>query len=764
MATADSPHNGAVVVSPSLAVAVPSPRGRYAEDDEGSQDGEEISPRESEAESLDQALIQDKADHYKSLLTKQEVVLREIQRKTADYSEVETHEVVQGNAWCESSATSAVEGMLVQRELRRARVGERRRSCDEDMLEKVTKQNSDQQDQRMRRQRQKKEQKEEMARRFFAVHSRAKEFQKARREIEQERKRYAEAWYARLAAGERHDRRALTPGQTPSAQKSLGMLRSIPGDMSLSASLPCLTTSGEGARGGTSPRLPAEAPLPSAPDEDVCESVLKSRAFYASTMERWEGVVAQNDKRCAAYWQKISGDGKARKARSAPLGGSKRPHNGSKSPSTDVDNSTPAGSLRQPSRRGCAGARLRGRLSPELALEAAQDEASADLHAPAGQHRASDETLVSSSPAQGRGAMASKTATGSRPSSESSRWETRQQQCARHWEERQEHALLKWRSKSEAIVQARRRVDDETRRRAAKAAACNRRWQERSGSCRQAVAESSDALMGLGAEGSMMSMSMSGSALGRCATADSQRMPQKGGGLPGMRWAKPQPDPHAMRVREVSMRLQEEHRERIIEKNDKNMARAAETQAAMAENFKTNMNTRARFAEQQAVAKQRIAESDQAVREKALESLQVKNERIQGWHNKQTMNFLERHRLLRSSRGAKGNEISLAMLKDIPVPAGHCWEVEGSWADEAAFLSEPASNGSWRRASGVRVSLGPEGPDGEPRVRVSEGRIDARLDSQDAVLKEIERRSTKWLKELQRPPGTPQAKGLAPAA
>ncbi|CAK0823593.1 unnamed protein product, partial [Prorocentrum cordatum] len=28
---------------------------------------------------------------------------------------------------------------------------------------------------------------------------------------------------------------------------------------------------------------------------------------------RWEGVVAQNDKRCAAYWRKISGDGKARK-------------------------------------------------------------------------------------------------------------------------------------------------------------------------------------------------------------------------------------------------------------------------------------------------------------------------------------------------------------------------------------------------------------------------------------------------------------------
>lgn len=753
MATADSPHNGTMMVSPPL--AVPSPRGRHAEEDEGSQDNEEIRSHESEAESLDQAVIQDRADHYKSLLTKQEVVLREIQRKTVDYSELNVHDVLQGSAWCETSAASAVEGMLAQRELRKARVGERRRSCDEEMLEKFTKQSSTHQDQKVRRQRQKKEQKEEMARRFFAVHSRAKEFQKARREIEQERKRYAEAWYTRQAAGE-HDRRALTPGQTPSTQKSGGVLRSITGD--LSASLPCLT-SVEGGRGGMSPRSPAEAVLPSAADDDVCESVMKSRAFYASTMERWEGVVAQNDKRCAAYWQKISGDGKARKDRQK-RGDSKRPP-GSKSPSPDMDSISPAGSSRQPSRRGVARpwSRQRGRPALEPAPDAAREEASGDLCAPMGRHWDSLET-TNFSPAQGRSELGpvsrATTGQGSRPSSESSIWKARQQQCAKHWEERQEHALLRWRSKSEAIVQARRRVDDETGRRAAKAALRNSRWQERSDNSRQAVAEAS-ALLGPSTEGST---SMSSTALPRCATADSQRMPQRGGGLPGMRRAKPQPDPHAMRVREVSLRLQEEHRERLIEKTEKSMARAAETQAAMAENFKAKQPFLVGD-----LAKQRVAELDQAVRDRALESLQAKNERFQGWHTKQNMNFLERHRLLRSSRGARGNEISLAMLKEIPVPTGQSLEAEGPWADEAAFLSEPAANGSWRRASGVRVSLGPEGPDGEPRVRVSEGRIDARVDSEDAVLKEIERRSTKWLKELQRPPGTPQGRDrLAPTA
>jgi len=401
-------------------------------------------------------------------------------------------------------------------------------------------------------------------------------------------------------------------------------------------------------------------------------------------------------------------------------------------------------------------------VAPEPAPDAALDEAGIDFCDDlAGQHQAFLETL--GSPAQGRGGTASSTRPrpGSRPSSESSRWDTRQQQCARHWEERQEHALLKWRSKSEAMAQARKRVEDETRRRAAKAALSNSRWQERSGSCRQAVVEASEALMACSTVGS--TMSMSSSAFGRCATADSQGM-QRSGGLPGMRWAKPQPDPHATRVIEASRRLQEERRERILEKNARAMARAAETQVAMAQSLQANAGSRARVAEQQVIARQRIAEYDQAVRSKALESLEVKNERIQGFQRKQTMNFLERNRLLRGSRGARGHEISLAMLKDIPVPEGQSCEVDAACADEAGFLSEPVSSGSWRRASGVRVSLGPEGPDGEPRLRVSEGRIDARIDSEDAVLREIEARSRKWLQELQRPPGTPQGPALAAAA
>lgn len=679
------------------------------------EDGSEAS---SFAEDVDlDDLVQDegqadgsgRVERCKNLVSRQEVVLKAIQEKALEGEEGSACQQDNPEGFPtirRNNSTSILEDMVVLQAEKQAGFEARK----QDIFKEVAASNKAKmfflKDAEVRRTKQKKAQQEEQQRKFFAAQSKTKECLKSRREMELERTRAVEAWYARRDAGR--------AGQRPFAPPSVwGRSAEAPGPMPhLFASMPALHS------GGGSPRSRANSPQgpPSAREggdgPDVYESALRSRAFYTSTMERWERVVAQNDRRCAAYWQKFSGERKSsqeakRRTVVAVVAGKRFAGNGGVGSSPESDTSAVGSRKTNRNREERASAGRGGdaealdiTMLPSTRLDLSESEFPPESFPPS-------PSRMTSSP------------------SRSSQWEARHSRCLLSKLETQRQVLLKWDCKREALDEARRRLDRENERRAEKAAQHNQQWREKSAAVRRAMEyhSSSDFSRTLPMQDSMWSTSSSH----RATTADAD----------AIRWQRNSDHIQTNLLR--AKKLQEEFRERAQNKLDAKMNKAEQVQDMIAESRRAATYT-ILHEERAAACSLRISESDKELRQRAQRSVDARNERLRGLHEKAGMSFLQKQRAVRQSNPHRVDRLGLEQLQDVSswlvVDPGALPHQEHEWSLPMLQPLALPKKASFASSEGAASQAGDQ-----------------------AFLLEIEGRLEQWTKELDAPRNALRSRG-----
>lgn len=558
--------------------------------------------------------------------------------------------------------------------------------------------------------------------------------EEGRRKLQQ-RQTESEAAEARLAERQReiaeeHRRRAFAAQQRRSEQQKVFRETLREQDRICDE---YYKNASRGTRSG-SPTARSSSPRQEKPEAqaDIHRQMLKSHDIYSETVERWRQQVAENDRRAEAFRRRMLKARTGSRMKEDKHAGTKKDE-GRKSlrkgahPVIAI-----AEKAHGDSRRGSAHSSQPSHESGAVACEEkvrGAGDATASSLGPSGAAATLPCLRGSSSPGQSRGLTRSKTC---------ELWKERFQKSQTFSEVLEQKALRKQQQQDRHLEESRRRIAAINKQVMMRAADRSKKWKERND-----AAASRRQMKSVASDADMVAKLAAGAQ--RKAALEQQRAEELA---------------EASTSKSAQIQSAQAHAAHLLDKTEKELISkvqhrdqmVAERHAMRLQEFAARADTGGPYQEQAESAKSRKKELEEEFRLKAMKEMEMKSSR----HRGDSGPVLERQRTLKKTRTFQRQPTELP--PDLPFPTSLDFPVELPAVELPAAAKASASLGlpltlesrSSDRASGASPSQNTRGS----RVSVASAADSmVSVDDEDVeknLLKDLEQRSSNWMKEMRR--------------